>query len=632
MQTKLCLTTAAMLAMATACLQADAYSDTVISLNPDIYYRLDEESIFAAGAPAIGTIATNLGSGGATLDGYYQSLGSTVVSTGKSGGATAGNSGIDTTGWAVRTPDSSFASGNTAFSFFIWAKPASFGVGDYGMILGYGDGIPNGNAMLLSEDGANGTGKLIFGRYGANLFTSNGSMAAGGWNSIGVTYDGVGTIKLYLNGVLDTEYTGTIDPFGNQYAVLGNLFTDASTPFVGGLDEFAYWIGTELSEMEMQLLMPVNYTYETAPDASYPDITGNKLMDGGRSPTGSFSDPRWVGFNLLDIGGPAVVTFDLQQQTHINGVTLGFLSAAGVGVNPLESFSVSFSSDGVNYGPEQSFSTTDFERGMGISFLSTATRTFNGQGRFVRLSMNHTGGETSSFLFVDEVTWLTSNSTKEVNIPLTSATYIHNTGNEPWATYPDTDGVELYDGLLASNVDYSDPAWTSWNLDTGGAPQVIFDFGGQIRFSQVGLRFMNQPDAGIAAPESISVSYSLDGVNFYGTQNFTTTATERDPSGVGAPGIGRVERNLSGTGRYLKFEANHAQAPAIPLIMIDELQFSGAVLLGIEKSGGNLILKWASGTLEESADLISGFTELPAATSPYTVTPAGKHFFRVRYQ
>jgi len=387
----------------------------------------------------------------------------------------------------------------------------------------------------------------------------------------------------------------------------------------------------------MQILagIPVNYSYQTAPSTSYPDSTGNELQDGARAITGAFNDPKWVGFNLVEIGGPAVVTFDLHQETHVNGLTLSFLAAGAEGIYPPESFSVSFSSDGVNFGPAQSFTTTAFERGAGISAPSSATRSLNGQGRYVRLSMTHGTGSGYNFdgpwLFMDEVLFATSDSTKEVNIPLTAASYVHDTGHEPWATYPDTGGVELKDGLLAATVDYNDPAWTSWNLDTGGAPQVIFDFGGEIRFSQLGLRFMNWPGAGIAAPEDLSVSYSSDGVNFSGTQSFTTTATERDPSGVSAPGIGRAVRNLTGTGRYLKFEATQAY-PGAPIIFLDELQFEGAVLLGIEKSGSDLILKWASGTLEESADLTSGFTALPAATSPHTVTPAGKRFFRVRYQ
>ena len=242
---------AALFAIAPASLQAVTYSDYVSGLNPTIYYRLDQDPIFAAGAPNVGTTTPNLGVGGAALDGYYQSLGSTVGSTGVTNGAIAGNAGIDVTGWAVRTPDSSLASGSTAFSFNIWAKPASFGAGDNGMVLGYGNGVPDGNSMLLYEDGAGGNGKLNFDRANNLLFTSNGSMTAGAWNSIGVTFNGSDTVKLYLNGVLDTTYTGTIAPFGNQFAVLGSYFQTGTLKFEGGLDEFSYWTGTTLSDTQM---------------------------------------------------------------------------------------------------------------------------------------------------------------------------------------------------------------------------------------------------------------------------------------------------------------------------------------------------------------------------------------------
>lgn len=243
---------AAFVALATSSLHADNYSDYVTGLNPTIYYRFDQTSISAPVVPAVGTTAPNLGGGGASLDGYYQSYGgSTVVSTGTSSGAIAGNAGINVTGWAVNTPVSSLASGITAFSFNIWAKPTSFGVGDNGMVLGYGNAIPTGNSMLLYEDGAAGTGKLNFDRAVDVLFTSNASMTAGSWNSIGVTFNGSNTIKLYLNGVLDTTYTGVIAAFGNDYAVFGNFFQTGTLPFGGGLDEFSYFTGTTLSDTQM---------------------------------------------------------------------------------------------------------------------------------------------------------------------------------------------------------------------------------------------------------------------------------------------------------------------------------------------------------------------------------------------
>jgi hypothetical protein len=279
MKTKVLL--AAFVALATSSLHADNYSDYVTGLNPTIYYRLDQTPITAPAVPTVGTTAPNLGGGGAPLDGYYQSYGgSTVLTTGTSSGAIAGNAGIDVTGWAVSTPTFALASGSTAFSFKVWAKPTSFGVGDSGMVLGYGNGVPDGNSMLLYEDGVAGTGKLDFDRMGNLLFTSTASMTAGLWNSIGVTFNGSDTIKLYLNGALDTTYTGVIDPFGNQYATFGNFYQTGTVPFAGGLDEFSYFTGTTLSDTQM-----INLGNATIPE------------------------PSVVSFLILGLGGLAALSF-----------------------------------------------------------------------------------------------------------------------------------------------------------------------------------------------------------------------------------------------------------------------------------------------------------------------------------
>ena len=227
-------------------LHADVYSDKVDAFNPDpqYYLRLDETP------PTDGQTAVNQGAVLAP-DAFYQSIGgSTFATTGPTGGAIPGNAGITTNGWAVRIPDSTLAAGTTPFSFNLFANPTSFAAQDFGTLLGYGAAA--GSSMLLTEDGVGGTGRLLFGRLAQNVFTSNGSMTAGQWNAVGLTYNGSDTIKLYLNGILDTTYVdNAIAGFGNQFAVLGAYFGDGSQRFVGGLDEFTYFNGQALSDSQM---------------------------------------------------------------------------------------------------------------------------------------------------------------------------------------------------------------------------------------------------------------------------------------------------------------------------------------------------------------------------------------------
>ena len=55
------------------------------------------------------------------------------------------------------------------------------------------------------------------------------------------------------------------------------------------------------------------------------------------------------------------------------------------------------------------------------------------------------------------------------------------------------------------------------------------------------------------------------------------------------------------------------------------------VTLSIERSGGNVVLSWPSGTLQQSDTSIGNYTELADATSPYTIKPSAvAKFYRVK--
>jgi hypothetical protein len=98
-----------------------------------------------------------------------------------------------------------FAPGNDPFSVSLWIKPDGFREGDYGTPFAYGAADP-GSALLVSEDGAMGTGKVRLGRYGEDFLVSEHTLLAGRWNHIGITYDSR-QLKLYLNGKFDKGQT-----------------------------------------------------------------------------------------------------------------------------------------------------------------------------------------------------------------------------------------------------------------------------------------------------------------------------------------------------------------------------------------------------------------------------------------
>ena len=57
---------------------------------------------------------------------------------------------------------------------------------------------------------------------------------------------------------------------------------------------------------------------------------------------------------------------------------------------------------------------------------------------------------------------------------------------------------------------------------------------------------------------------------------------------------------------------------------------SSLVSLGYHVIGGKLVLTWPSGTLQSAPNVTGTYTNITAASSPYTNSPtAGRQFFRV---
>jgi len=141
-----------------------------------------------------------------------------------------------------------FASGASPFSISLWVKPDGFA--NWGTPLSYGPASPNQNAFLIAENGTN-DGQLAIGTYYNNILYSVGKLIDQQWNHIGITYDG-NTLKLFLNGQLDSSLAYTLNTSTPTGGTLGGLYTGGQA-FKGLIDEFAYF-RYALSDEQMRLL------------------------------------------------------------------------------------------------------------------------------------------------------------------------------------------------------------------------------------------------------------------------------------------------------------------------------------------------------------------------------------------
>ena len=127
-------------------------------------------------------------------------------------------------------------------------------------------------------------------------------------------------------------------------------------------------------------------------------------------------------------------------------------------------------------------------------------------------------------------------------------------------------------------------------------------------------------DPGFTDPSGTAtgVSYSA------GTLSYTFNAPH-------SPEVVVTFTNLAASlGQDLSLYTDGGPTSQLTLTRID---YSAPVSLSITKSGDNVILTWPNGTLQESSDALSGYTDVSGATGPYTNAISGpQRFFRVKVQ
>jgi hypothetical protein len=166
----------------------------------------------------------------------------------------------------------------------------------------------------------------------------------------------------------------------------------------------------------------------------------------------------------------------------------------------------------------------------------------------------------------------------------------------------------------------------------------------------------------IEGAESMSVAFSGGaGLAAMGTRytygqvvisGFTSDPGFNDPSGTATDvsySAGTLSYTFSAPNspeRVVKFNnlsasANqtlslHTDGTANSQLTLTRLQYSTAVApvtLAIQKMGNDVVLTWPNGTLQSSADVSTGFSDVNGATSPYTnAISAPVQFFRIKVQ
>lgn len=135
-------------------------------------------------------------------------------------------------------------------------------------------GNPSDGAPMFSNDSAGlrvgegmqldpATGKVfhnnINGRAGlAGTLNTAGSITAGGVKSFGFTRTAAGVVKVYINGVVDSAYTGGVANTASQF---GAAWSTAEMSLIGGMGsygwvsfDYAYvcdWLGTVLTDADV---------------------------------------------------------------------------------------------------------------------------------------------------------------------------------------------------------------------------------------------------------------------------------------------------------------------------------------------------------------------------------------------
>ena len=244
---------------------------TVLSLNPTLYFRLNDNPIVGTYWPfsAECTKASKFRQFSG-IHGFYQPYQPVYYlwqpgynNNADSSWCGPGDGAISVTGTSLITGGLVDNSNTTPFTVNFWFKPDStmatqnyvlFSTGQTNLAnaldldIAWNPSLNATKARMMVLQGPETTWNVLI-QPGTS--ESDYTVTMDAWNSVGLTWDGVNTMKMYVNGAFYKQYTGSVLPFLDA-GILGNDWSGWHAS-KGGFDEFTYWNGVALNSSQMLL-------------------------------------------------------------------------------------------------------------------------------------------------------------------------------------------------------------------------------------------------------------------------------------------------------------------------------------------------------------------------------------------
>lgn len=268
---------------------------------------------------------------------------------------------------------------------------------------------------------------------------------------------------------------------------------------------------------------PSHPGYDPSSNAAWnkPDETGKQLTDGVFGNAEDYEDPAWVGFSVYTEGNAVTVTeFQFDKAIAMDGVKISCSpESAQYGISPPAKVTVSVSQNGQNWTPVAEI--TDDDPNMLDITLDQAYL-----ASYVRIDCLNKAG--FGWLLLDEIQILGTEDIKDAVDP-TSELLSHGKSYQLYATdtehgatpetfvgsgwlKPDTEGVEMTDGIHGNPESYDDAPWAGFSGWPGTTvTTVTVDLGSLSAVDHVHTDFYPAGSAGIENPASVQMFLSADG-------------------------------------------------------------------------------------------------------------------------
>jgi hypothetical protein len=162
----------------------------------------------------------------------------------------AANTALDFTAAYVQVPDADVLDLGATFTLEAWIRPHNVAASAYQHVISKWGGGANASYVLQVHAGRLGVG--IHDGTVNSVLESTAALVDGAWQHVAATFDH-GTLRLYVNGVLDAEMSGAVAPMASTQPL--NFGQEHSLGYTGWsydgiIDEIRIW-NVALSERQL---------------------------------------------------------------------------------------------------------------------------------------------------------------------------------------------------------------------------------------------------------------------------------------------------------------------------------------------------------------------------------------------